>query len=66
RMQTAAIGPATAERLLEFGLTSDIVPETYRAESVVEAFEKVKEKYKIEEIILTENDYVNTEIKEIQ
>ena len=42
RMQTAAIGPATAERLLEFGLTSDIVPETYRAESVVEAFEKVK------------------------
>ena len=42
RMQTAAIGPATAERLLEFGLTSDIVPETYRAESVVQAFEKVK------------------------
>ncbi len=46
RMQTAAIGPATAERLLEFGLTSDIVPETYRAESVVEAFEKVKLKGK--------------------
>ena len=42
RMQTAAIGPATAERLLSFGLTSDIVPETYRAESVVKAFEKVK------------------------
>jgi len=46
RMQTAAIGPATAERLLEFGLTSDIVPETYRAESVVAAFEKVKLKGK--------------------
>ncbi len=46
RMQTAAIGPATAERLLEFGLTSDIVPETYRAESVVEAFAKVKLKGK--------------------
>ncbi len=46
RMQTAAIGPATAERLLEFGLTSDIVPETYRAESVVKAFEKVKLKGK--------------------
>ena len=46
RMQTAAIGPATAERLLEFGLTSDIVPQTYRAESVVEAFEKVKLKGK--------------------
>jgi uroporphyrinogen III methyltransferase/synthase len=37
-MQTAAIGPATAERLFEFGLTSDIAPETYRAESVVAAF----------------------------
>ena len=46
RMQTAAIGPATAGRLLEFGLTSDIVPETYRAESVVEAFAKVKLKGK--------------------
>ncbi len=46
RMQTAAIGPATAERLLEFGLTSDIVPETYRAESVLAAFEKVKLKGK--------------------
>jgi uroporphyrinogen III methyltransferase/synthase len=39
-MHTAAIGPATAQRLLEFGLKSDIVPETYRAESVVEAFSK--------------------------
>jgi len=46
RMQTAAIGPATAERLLDFGLTSDIVPETYRAESVVAAFEKVSLKGK--------------------
>ena len=42
RLQTAAIGPATAACLLEFGLTSDIVPKTYRAESVVEAFDKVK------------------------
>jgi uroporphyrinogen III methyltransferase/synthase len=39
-MRTAAIGPATAKRLLDFGLNSDIVPETYRAESVVEAFSK--------------------------
>ena len=39
-MRTAAIGPATAKRLLDFGLHSDIVPETYRAESVVEAFRK--------------------------
>jgi uroporphyrinogen III methyltransferase/synthase len=46
RMKTAAIGPATAGRLREFGLTSDIVPKTYRAESVVEAFkaEPLKDK----------------------
>ncbi|MFZ0132060.1 MAG: uroporphyrinogen-III C-methyltransferase [Desulfobacterales bacterium] len=40
RIGTAAIGPATAARLLEFGLTSDIVPETYQAEAVIAAFEK--------------------------
>ena len=39
RMGTAAIGPVTARRLLDFGLTSDIVPESYRAESVVDAFQ---------------------------
>jgi uroporphyrinogen III methyltransferase/synthase len=38
RIKTAAIGPATAERLLAQGLKSDIIPKTYRAESVVEAF----------------------------
>jgi len=37
-VQTAAIGPATAKRLREFGFRADIVPETYRAESVIEAF----------------------------
>lgn len=42
RLKTAAIGPATAGRLREFGLTSDIVPKTYRAESVVEAFKAEK------------------------
>ncbi len=46
RMQTAAIGPATAARLLEYGLNSDIVPDSYRAESVVDAFGKVKLKGK--------------------
>ena len=46
RMQTAAIGPATAEQLLTFGLTSDIVPETYRAESVVAAFKELNLKAK--------------------
>ncbi len=37
-MRTAVIGPVTAKRLLEFGLRSDIMPESYRAESVVAAF----------------------------
>lgn len=37
-LRTAVIGPATGARLLDFGLTSDIVPASYRAESVVEAF----------------------------
>ncbi|NVM23473.1 MAG: uroporphyrinogen-III C-methyltransferase [Desulfobacterales bacterium] len=39
-VRTAAIGPATAKRLGDFGLKSDIIPETYRAESIIEAFEK--------------------------
>jgi uroporphyrinogen III methyltransferase/synthase len=38
KMFTAVIGPATAKRLLDFGLQSDIVPETYRAESIIKAF----------------------------
>ncbi|NOQ20207.1 MAG: uroporphyrinogen-III C-methyltransferase [Desulfobacterales bacterium] len=46
RMQTAAIGPATAEQLRKFGLNSDIVPENYRAESVVEAFKEMNLKGK--------------------
>ena len=37
-LKTAVIGPATREKLAGFGLSSDIVPETYRAESVVDAF----------------------------
>jgi uroporphyrinogen III methyltransferase/synthase len=37
-IKTAAIGPATADRLMTWGLKSDIIPESYRAESVVEAF----------------------------
>ncbi len=37
-LHTAVIGPATARRLAEFGISSDIVPDTYRAESVVAAF----------------------------
>ena len=37
-LKTAAIGPATAERLLTRGLNSDIIPKSYRAESVLDAF----------------------------
>ena len=38
-IKTAVIGPVTRERLLDFGIRSDIMPESYRAESVVKAFE---------------------------
>jgi uroporphyrinogen III methyltransferase/synthase len=37
-IRTASVGPATRERLETFGIKSDIVPKSYRAESVVEAF----------------------------
>ncbi len=37
-VRTAVIGPATAERLRRYGITSDIVPESFRAESIVDAF----------------------------
>ncbi|MGD8770441.1 MAG: uroporphyrinogen-III C-methyltransferase, partial [Desulfobacterales bacterium] len=37
-VNTAVIGPATAKRLFDFGLHSDIVPESYRAESIIKAF----------------------------
>ncbi len=39
-LRTAAIGPATAARMREFGLNRDIIPESFRAESVVDAFQK--------------------------
>jgi len=39
-LRTAAIGPVTAEKLRTFGLKSDIIPQNYRAEAVVEAFRK--------------------------
>jgi len=40
-VQLCAIGPATARRMADFGLICDIVPETYRAESVVAAFDRI-------------------------
>ena len=39
-LRTAAIGPVTAARLKSFGLASDLVPETFQAEAVVEAFRR--------------------------
>ena len=41
-LNTAAIGPATAEKMFEYGLKSDIIPQNYRAEAVVDAFRKIK------------------------
>ncbi|MGD9017457.1 MAG: uroporphyrinogen-III synthase, partial [Desulfobacterales bacterium] len=40
-LNTAVIGPATADALRRFGLASDIVPENFRAESILEAFEAI-------------------------
>ncbi|MGM0453899.1 MAG: uroporphyrinogen-III C-methyltransferase [Thermodesulfobacteriota bacterium] len=40
QIKTAAIGPATAARMQANGLHADIIPESYRAESVIAAFEK--------------------------
>ncbi|NNF99565.1 MAG: uroporphyrinogen-III C-methyltransferase [Desulfobacteraceae bacterium] len=37
-LRTAVIGPATQDRLQDFGLRADIVPETFRAESIIDAF----------------------------
>lgn len=37
-VRTCAIGPATADCLLSHGLRTDILPDSYRAESVVDAF----------------------------
>ena len=40
-LKFACIGPVTKERLKEYGIISDILPETYRAESVIDAFSTV-------------------------
>ncbi len=37
-LKFACIGPVTKERLADYGIICDILPGTYRAESVVEAF----------------------------
>lgn len=40
-LKTAVIGPATADALRGFALCSDIVPESFRAESILEAFDPI-------------------------
>ncbi len=37
-LKFACIGPVTKERLADYGIISDILPETYQAESVITAF----------------------------
>ncbi|MCD6584709.1 MAG: uroporphyrinogen-III C-methyltransferase [Desulfobacteraceae bacterium] len=45
-LKTACIGPVTADRLKSYGINTDILPESYRAESIIAAFknETVAEK----------------------
>jgi uroporphyrinogen III methyltransferase / synthase len=45
-LKFACIGPVTKERLRDQGIVSDILPETYRAESVIDAFSGVDIKNK--------------------
>ncbi len=45
-LKFACIGPVTKERLKDYGIISDILPETYRAESVVDAFSETEIKGK--------------------
>jgi uroporphyrinogen III methyltransferase/synthase len=37
-LKTACIGPVTAEKLKSYGINTDILPESYRAESIITAF----------------------------
>ncbi|CCK79235.1 uroporphyrinogen-III C-methyltransferase [Desulfobacula toluolica] len=41
-LKFACIGPVTKERLKDYGIISDILPKTYRAESVIDAFSSVE------------------------
>jgi uroporphyrinogen III methyltransferase/synthase len=41
-VKLAAIGPATARKLEDFGLKIDLVPRDYRAESLIEGLKKEK------------------------
>ncbi|WP_457551382.1 uroporphyrinogen-III C-methyltransferase [Desulfobacula sp.] len=45
-LKFACIGPVTKQRLKDYGIISDILPKTYRAESVIDAFSSVQIKNK--------------------
>ncbi|MGM0417153.1 MAG: uroporphyrinogen-III C-methyltransferase [Thermodesulfobacteriota bacterium] len=45
-LKTSVIGPATRDELAEYGIKTDVFPESYRAESVVKAFENIDVKDK--------------------
>jgi len=45
-LKFACIGPVTKERLKDFGIISDILPRTFQAESVIDAFSSVEIKDK--------------------
>ena len=38
KIRTATIGSVTSKKLQNYGIKSDIIPKTYRAESIIEAF----------------------------
>ncbi len=40
-IKIGAIGPKTAEKWYQWGITPDLIPEEYRAEAIVEAFRKM-------------------------
>ena len=46
RLKCACIGPVTKLELLKYGIVCDVLPKTYRAESVVEAFKDLEIKGK--------------------
>ncbi|TFG64508.1 MAG: uroporphyrinogen-III C-methyltransferase [Spirochaetales bacterium] len=48
----AAIGSATAEKLRQYGITADLVPEKFTSEGTVEAFRKRKTDFTGERVLL--------------
>jgi uroporphyrinogen III methyltransferase/synthase len=61
-LNICAIGPATAEKLLEYGVAADLVPEKYIAESIAEA---LKGKVKGKKILLPRADIARAELAQL-